>query len=468
MESLDTKCPRATAAIPLMEGTRQQMAKALLDNEPYYSMLRFFPQMADSAAALPEYILCNSSRSRQQANERAMSLARPRPHACENRTEELLRNGMNADFRRFTLFHAIPRAALESVVLGTVAHDYYGQRGHKREHYKDRAGFGIYAIGLTVDKRDGAWLTANELKILIGNMEGYVQGYDDWETHRGRPKTPRHRASWRLVLDVDNQIGAIDPKIVRDSGPQPRFCASGGGRSGMQDLIMTLKRMAEESLKADPAGDTHLIQTPLYIGCSVGVGGRLDQHSLKLTGSSSLQHSNKGFGLVACLMSYQDLHPKEVGICVVRLWDTKDIPYSEVLVCSLANSLICQDGFNRVECGDSMTNKPLDKGGEEYIKARAPHLHTNITASLRDIEARSRFIDEFRHLQPLVDDQKEELLDGVDDGLDSLEENVSLLSELKADCKKAIAACDASRKRLQRELEDLQLLDSFLGSLKMT
>lgn len=392
---------------------------------------------------------------------------RPRPHAYENRTEELLSNGMTADFRRFTLFHAIPRPALESVVLGTVAHDYYGNRGQRRENYKDKTGFGIYAIGLTVEKRDGAWLTANELKVLIGNMKRYVQGYDHWETHRGYPKTTQHKASWEFVLDVDNRIGAIDPKTRRELGPQPRFCTSDGGRSGVQDLVRTLDKMAEESLKVDRAGDTKLTQTPLYIGCSVGVGGRLDQHSLKLTGSSALQHSNKAFGLVACLMSYQNLHPKEVGICIVRLWDTKDIPYSEVLVCSLANSLICQDGFNRVECGDSMTNKPLDKEGEEYVKARAPYLCTNLTESLREIEVRNSFINEFRNLQPQVDGQKEELLDGMNDGLDGLENNVSLLPDLKSECKKAIAVYEASRKNLQQELEDLELLDSFLGSLNI-
>lgn len=466
MESLDPKCPKATAKIPLMEGTRQQMAKALLDNEPYYSMLRFFPQMAESAADLPEYILCNSSRAKHQANQRAVSMNRPKPHDNVIRTEEFLKNGMAADFRRFTLFHAIPRQALESVVLGTVAYDYHGKRGHKREQYKDRAGFGIYAIGLTVDKRDGAWLTANELKILAGNLKKYVEGYDDWTAHRGRPKTAQHRESWEFVLDVDNRIGAIDPKKWRESGPQLRFCASDDGRSGMRDLIRTLEHMVEESLKVDPAGDTHLVQTPLYIGCSVGVGGRLDQHGLKLNSPWALQRSNKAFGVVACLMSYQGLQPKEVGICVARLWDTKDIPYSEALVCSLANSLICQDGFNRVECGDSTTNKPLDKEGEEYIKARVPYLHANLTASLREIEARSSFIQEFREVQPQVDDHKD-LLDRLADDLDGLDDNTSVLRELETDCKRAIAAWEASQEKLRQELAGLELFNSFLDSIEI-
>lgn len=393
-------------------------------------------------------------------------MARPKPYDNEIRTEEFLKNGMAADFRRFTIFHAIPRQALESVVLGTVAYDYHGKRGHKREQYKDRSGFGIYAIGLTVDKRDGAWLTANELKVLAGNLKKYVEGYDDWTTHRGRPKTTQHRESWEFVLDVDNQIGSLDPKKRKDSGPQLRFCASDDGRSGMLDLIRTLEKMAAESLKIDPAGVAYLIQAPLYIGCSVGVGGRLEQHSLRLTGSSALQLSNKAFGAVACLMSYQNLPPKEVGICVVRLWDTKDIPYSEALVCSLANSLICQDGFNRVECGDSTTNKPLDKEGEEYIKARAPYLHTNLTASLREIEARNSFIQEFRQLQPQVDGHKD-LIDHLADDFDGLDDNTSVLRELKADCERAIAAWEASQEKLRQELAGLELFNSFLDSIEI-
>lgn len=467
MDSLDTQDPVATAQIPLLRGTRQQMAKALLQNEPYYSMLRFFPQMAESASDLPDYILCNNSRTRQQANARAASLARPKQYEHEKRTQEMMSEGMKADFRRFTLFHAIPRPALESVVLGTVAHDYHGNRSIGREHYKHKGGFGIYAVGLAVDNRNGAWLTANELNVMVGNLEKYIQGYEDWKTHRGDPDCAQSRQSWDLVRDVDNQIGKTDAKTLRESGPQPRFCNTDGGRSGMQDLCKTLRKMAQESLRLDPTGRTRLIQTPLYIGCSVGVGGRLEQHSLKLGNSSTLQQSNKGFGLVACLMNYQNLIPREVGICVVRLWDTKDIPYSEVLVCSLANSLICQDGFNRIECGDSTTNKPLDREGEEYIKARTPYLNENLTESLREIEARSSFIQEFRQLQPEVNKEEENLRDNVIDDLENLENDISLVKGLKADCRRATAAWEASQDKSRQELEDLELFGSLLDTLRI-
>jgi hypothetical protein len=164
-------------------------------------MLRFFPQMAKSASDLPQYILCNNSRNRQQANNMAVSFSRPKPHKYEKRTEHMLRVGMNADFRRFALFHAIPRPALESLVLGTVAYDYHGNRCISREHYKHKGGFGIYAIGLLVDGRNGAWLTANELNALVANLEKYVRGYEDWKVHQGDPDTAQYRDSWGLVPD---------------------------------------------------------------------------------------------------------------------------------------------------------------------------------------------------------------------------------------------------------------------------
>jgi hypothetical protein len=194
---------------------------------------------------------------------------------------------------------------------------------------------------------------------------------------------------------------------------------------------------ADQDGTGEPQGRSERPHPPgtdaLYIGCSVGVGGRLEQHSIKFGDATALQSSNKAFGLVACLMQYQNLTPREVGICILRLWNRKDIPYSEVLICSLANSLICQDGFHRIEWGDSTANKPLDKESEEYIKAREDHLHENLSESLRQIEARSNFIQEFRQLQPGVSNEEEHLVEATTDDLDDIEDDIDLLQELNAD-----------------------------------
>ncbi|KAJ4413533.1 hypothetical protein N0V82_008471 [Gnomoniopsis sp. IMI 355080] len=455
MDTIDQQDPVATARVPLLAGLRLQLTKSLLRGESYYSLMKYWPAMAEDAAKLPDYLLSTITQRNRERNEMALQAGFPRPYAFDTRTEEYLKTRLTGDSRLFEVYHAIPRQLLQSLVLGTVAWDYHPSRGKSREHYGEKPGIGIYAFGLSVKARNGEWLTANEVRAMVAHIEEYIAGHDAWLAHDGLPITPRDKQLHDFVTQIDNHHGTHDTLNVG-----PRFCGNASQRCGLRDLARSLTERMRASLQLDPKGDTPMIQSPLYIGCSTILEKRMLAHDPNTGKTSALKRSNKLLALIMSLMKCQDLEPETIGVPVLRLWKEQDLDFSETLICSFAQSMACQDGCNMVECGDAKGKNKSDSSCEDYVKARLPYLHDNIVASLHDLKERQAFVDQFSHFQPLLDGVDSELIDRTSQMVGKLQELLAGMNTLEKEYERAASALQEKNRQMEA---NSNLMDNLIG-----
>lgn len=401
MNTLRPKKTAPTVAIPMVDGTRLQLAELVRCGESYYTMAMQLPALADEAAKLPQYLISQFAEKRVTATGGGISLEDVgQDKKYKTRTEKYLRTAMDTDWRNFVTFLSIPRPMLESIILGTVAWDYDAERGTDRGFYKQAQRFGIYVIGLAVQGRKGAWLTANEIMKLVTNVDRYLEAYDMWAEDEEWPKSGAGQRLKDFVAKVDNQLG-----LHKTGGP--RFLKTADGKEAMEDLAKGLRKRADLSLELDPAGNVPMIQTPLYVGMSIDLSKRLPKHDPTKGVNSVLTSSNKAFAFVVSLMKFQGQEPLPKSVCVLRVWEKRDLYFAETLVSALAHSMICHDGFNKTECGDVGLSSGMkyDEDGEEYVKYRSRFFYDNCKAVIEDLRARKSHLDDLAKLQPALDGQ---------------------------------------------------------------
>lgn len=475
--NLDANELKASATVPLLSGTRLLLAQSLANNHSYYRIAMLLPALAEEVVNMPAYLqskFVKSEHRRVGYNKRdenddeendeendAPSSGAGGPATCKTRTEMLLRTGMADEWARFQVFMAIPRPMLESIVWGTVAWDYDRSRGGTRDHYKEAQGFGVYVIGLSVQGREGAWLTARELQRLVGDLERYLQGVHVWQSQSPKrwPEDADAKELKEHVSQIDNQYGVH--KLT-----EPRYVTSPTGLERMQDLVKSLKARVAASLNIYPVGDTPMIQTPLYVGMSIELKNRMPKHSLDVGVNSKLKSSNKAYGLVCSLMKHMDRTPMSTCLCVTRLWAKKDLPFAETLVCALANGLVCQDGFNQTECGDGSndTAKRVDGDGEAYVMERSSWLYENSKQVVQDLCERVEVLEASEKLRPLLDGQTAQDVEELESRVDLLErEGLRNLQRERRKLQKKLKAAEASKKMLQ---EDEQILDLLANAFR--
>lgn len=462
MDIINQENPVATIQVPLLTGLRQQLTKSLLQGESYYSLMKYWPAMEEDAAKLPEYLLNQITQRNRERNKVAEDAGQSRPWPFETRTEEYLKTLMRGNSRLFEVYHAIPRQLLQSLILGTVAWDYHPSRGSSRQKYDSKTDIGIYALGVAVKARQGAWLTANEIGAMIGHMQEYVAGYDAWTVHQGQPTTPRDVQLAEFVTKIDTQHGTHDTPTLG-----PRFCGTASQKRGLQDLIKSLGERMRASLLLDPQGTTPMVQSPLYIGCSVVLENWTRAHDPQVGKTSAMTQSNKLLAMMLSLMKYQGLESETTVVTVLHLWKKQDLDFSETLICSLAQSMACQSGCNMVECGDAKGKGKSDSACEDYVKARVSYLHDNITLSIRDAEARQAFLDHFANFEPLFDGQETELNTKVDQIVGELQDMIRGMQTLAKEMDRAKNAYQERRRQLDGNVSLLGNLAELLRGLQL-
>lgn len=476
METLDSRDPKPTAEVPLLDGLRLEWTQSLLRGESYYEMQGLIREMGEEAARLPQYLVSKFDRSkRAEDNESdeyepddspSSSDGEDEPVAYQTRTERFLKTAMDRP-QNFTTFQCIPRDMLKSLALGTVAYDYY-PRGSQapRDGYKipKKGGYGIYVFGLAVKDRQGKWLTATELKVLIRDLERYVAAYEYWSNNDNSWSRSRRSRDLRgFVNDVDNQIGKYDES-------SPRYITSEDAKDSMMALISSLQRRVDESLKLDPTGSTQLIQTPLYVGLSTKLADRMPMHDPTSTKDDALENSNKAHALVCSLMKVQGLSPQAVSRVVLLLWDKEDLWLWETLVCAIANGLISQDGFNRTECGSRVrSNGPsIDPDAEDIVKVHHGYLYDNSRATLMYLQERKATLDQHRMLQAVLNDPIIEKAKIVKDLLDETARQKQRFRERLRYEQEQLELERAKAKELEEYLEIQDLLLELKSKLDLS
>lgn len=464
MNTINEKDPQPTAQIPLLSGNRLALTTALLQGKSYYELGLMFQGLVGDAENLPEYLLGYND----DYITRLKEMGDPR--------SEIWR-----------IFHTIPRRVLESLVLGTVAHDFL-RKSDRPDHYRDMSGFGVYAVAIAVAGRHGAWLKPKELTTLIENLERYIRASVSYLQRKGAGGRPEQR-EWDFVSKVDNMFGQHDQEYG------PRFVVSDEDHviDGWQALVTSLKRRRDSSLAIDPSGNKPLLQGPLYAGCSAKLQNRSRAYDPQSGKKTKLDGVNRAYALVMSLMMYMDLEPTHVCRCVTRLWRRTELPIAEILVAALGNSYISQDGLNRIVCGGesgrprakktSGAKSPrgvktppaaqavdgeergeedgslFDPDAEEYVKGRENYFYDNLFASVEELRKRHAFVSEFSGLEPLFDAPGDNTLDHLNELCYELEVVQSMARQAQLHMQRSEEAEQAINDRITVLRQDLEVTE---------
>lgn len=445
--------PQPSAQIPYLQGVKLSLAKSLKQGESYYELSLKFDKVIEEAKRMPAWMYGNTKR-----NLTAQYLA--------------LDDTGGIDQMIWRILHTIPRDILCSVVLGTVYYDMRKTRDYPKT-YSHASGIGVYAIGIGVRNRQGKWLSANELTKVVKCMERYVKGYEIFKIHRGVPTTSEHKSLHDLVKTVDSQFGNIDY-----SKGSVKFIEDDTKLIKIRALLGSLKKRAQLSLEKDAAGSTPMIQTPLYIGCSIQLENRMLDHEL----TRNLSSSNKAYAFTVSVMAALGYSPVSKVVCVTRLWNMNQLSKAEVLVGALASCYITQDcgGFNRVECGDASgasTKKSEQvlqlesRDAQEYVMSRCSFMYENLTASCDEMERRQAYLRGCEALSTLFQPLGETIEDDIM-ALDADHENLELSIEralvLKQEVDKKCEGLEKIKLDMEEELEMVDLFSRLMCLFKET
>ncbi|KAK3986994.1 hypothetical protein QBC44DRAFT_246917, partial [Cladorrhinum sp. PSN332] len=246
----------------------------------------------------------------------------------------------------FALLLTIPPAVHNSLVMGTIAFDFYKD---KTGAYPGNPSFpGVYAVGLAIRGRDGRFLSANELDRLANALEGYVNAVELWVSYGG------HRD-----LMTSEELGVLDDALRIDA---VRRGVELDGKPGHLAGNLPTCAKAREYIKIDPsltpiAKETvYQHQSPLYIGCSAELPKRMKAHSLSNEQQrNNLNSSDPVLALtVSCIEHVLKLEPETFVIPVTYTWCGTDLGLCEMLCICLASSLVTQGGLN-LEAGGAQS-----------------------------------------------------------------------------------------------------------------
>ncbi len=343
-----------SAQVPLLEGTRLEFAKAFKAQASSWALLSLLPGLIRELRNVPYF----------------------RDIKLEGTTRLLSSvGGPTVPGDVGDIFMSIPSDALESLVLGTMAFD--NNRPQNRVAGLNGDGPGIYVLGISIINRAGEFLDADELKVLITNMKRYLRAYDTVQGANGDSA----QAATDFLAKIDNTYGKSSTPGVA------RFVTSDGNAKATRFLIASLQRRYDALCAVDPSRTVRTLQSPLYVGCGKSVRARAIEYELAHY-KSSLDKVNKFFGLTACLLHYQGLHPKVHIVTVVRTWTEGQVAKAEMLVAALAGSYITQDGFNLRETGGNTEPAPAASWSthEQYVFADVQYLEYNVMRSIEDID----------------------------------------------------------------------------------
>lgn len=284
----------------------------------------------------------------------------------------------------FTLVHAMSPSSIKSVIQGTVAYD--TAQGTTTWHDAPSVGGvrtpGVYVVALQ-SQPDGRFLSKDEILRVVDGIEDYITGC---EVLRDKPaaanRNSGEKVKVRWVEAVDAAYSANKRKF---SAARPKFNRDLDNLSGLRATAAMLRRRC-----VDGVSDTvRQKQSPIYTGCSQNLSVRMGDYSL----DRHLVNVNKALGITLSVAKLKRLPLTPIVRVAIRTWRNEDLALAEQLVLSLADGFIIHGGFNKKEGG----RNPPDNTPQEVTRAerlaivKSPTFHTNVRASIDEIDSRGRF-----------------------------------------------------------------------------
>lgn len=348
-----------------------------------------------------------------------------------------------------SLLHYVNVKLLRSIIAGTLAYDLHQDPDLGANcQYNDSCSAGTYVVSLSIKGRQGKFLSMRELSRLALEVGEYADGAELWIKNKMAwdDQDLKHIQAMKLIKEIDSKAGRADP------GGKPRFGDNPGAIKKLKELGCMFRRRAIASLDAQNNGDTWQIQAPVMVGCTTEtIGKRTLAHQPQFTAgnplhpaANSLTSTTKTWALTLSLLYYLDLEPEVVHVAALPFFDPNDLPRTEILLTTLARSLVWQDGFNVIQGGGKPDENCDERGYEEQknVCHARDFLKNNLAATLQRIQ-------EVRNKIAIMKN-----LGKVD--LDALETEINKLKTEENELKLKMNEFEKSKAELEKRYKELK------------
>ncbi|XWW93189.1 hypothetical protein V2A60_001119 [Cordyceps javanica] len=365
-------------------------------------------------------------------------------HIRVGKTVEMLQKDAKREFTLSMLVMSMSPFTLQSVMMGTVARDAF-VTGHR--HWPSEDGPGIFAVGIAVKNRFGAFLTSNELEALASNVDKYVEAY---RAHKVRSslRTVPQITSIQFAKAVDSNIRTFP----RD-GCRSITCDDDADRAAL--FAERLRHRATYAKLLDPSGNSVQMQSPLYIGCSNKVSERIKSYD-----PPRFDRINKLLGLTLNLLSHMGLQSRAIARSVMPIWDHRHLDQAERLVTTLASSLVSQEGFNATEAGgnQSTASGSTFRENQMQVFVNKPYFKDNLIKATNTLKAIEDYQEELVTLRDKFRDQER--------SFQVLRDRLSVLQALHVrTCDEMCQEMHEKNERERRMIKQIEKQDKELSSL---
>ncbi|KAM7190450.1 hypothetical protein V8F20_009733 [Naviculisporaceae sp. PSN 640] len=269
-----------------------------------------------------------------------------------NRTVQMLQN--EDLVRRLCLM--LPFDLTKSLVKHTLAYDFKRPCPPNPPHTYSPDIRGVYAVGISIQGRGGKFLTGREIRDVVVILNDYIDGVEAWaQNHESWDKTNSTHAYWaRHICSVDDHFINTSPR----PWDPPRWFQGRGFVIRARALIQMLTRLADAAT-ATGTDNVPMVQSPVMVGCTQET---MAGESARHLGESGLENTIPTYGLTLCaIASYNQLVPEPVAVPILATVQPEELPAGEMLLTTLAQSLVTQTGFNVVEGGGTSDRSDQSK-----------------------------------------------------------------------------------------------------------
>ncbi|KAI1206774.1 uncharacterized protein F4807DRAFT_469825 [Annulohypoxylon truncatum] len=285
------------------------------------------------------------------------------------------------------LFYSFHRKTLRALILGTIPHDVPEMNSSNREYLYPAQGAGAYLAGMSIEGRDGAFLSCNEIEEVIETLKLYREGCEAFELlaqadeldYGGSQLEDEDRLRLTFALSLDNTF-LPDHRRWREGQDftQPAGMAGKGVAT-----IKLLERQLQKRLRyKDTDPDVYQFSSPAYVGCSDTIATRMAQHD---PSSSSMHCTSMIRKLLMASIRQLGLRVVMRSYPILLAWKPSQVRLAEVLVTVLSRSLISAAGLNVIQPGTSRIprNQSLERyeDNEMLVIVGREWLNDNVDAS---------------------------------------------------------------------------------------
>ena len=297
------------------------------------------------------------------------------------------------------LLHTIPQKVRDSLILGTLAYDFYGK---SQLAYSDNQP-GIYAYGLAIRGRNGKFLNAQECSQISDAIGDYLHGYYVWEQFNNNPDavmSPAHQRAVEYALRIDDAWIGRDQSTNR---PGLLFLNSAVDGAAIRQKASLYCDWLKKRGSSFPESPDFQEQSPVFVGCSSSAMKQMHE-SHTLASWNNFQGTSPLLALTASAIKFVlKLDPETVIVPVLAIWDEEYLKYGEMLVTALASSLVTQGGLNIIQGGGQPGIR--DDAVKRYVFGNNTAFDDNLKATEQELEHLSKAMSVIEDFDPLsIDD----------------------------------------------------------------